>query len=507
MPSYSPADILTKEVRHVNYCPSDIPGEADRHYIKEIIHLKDGTIVPNLHYVEDFEYDFYVTKKYHQNHEKKKEWEEVSKLDKFTTTRRALDKNIARALKRPGFGGDPRKLRDSQFLYGSDIASTAIIKHDYQTKYDLKTTFHSVSVFDVETNVLGGIDDIIMATLSFKDRIVTAVQAKFVAGIVEPEVKVRALLNKYLTEVEFKDDKAPGGTKIVDLIAERNIKWDFVIVPNEIEVVRYVFKRAHEWKPDFMTIWNMNFDIPKVLEACERANCDPALIFCDPDIPLKYRNFKYVQGKAKKRMASGKEMAIKIADRWHTVFAPASFYVVDSMCVYRKVRAANGEEPSYGLDAILTKEKLPRKLKFKEADGLEDLELHRFMQKNYPLEYIIYNVFDCIAVELLDEQVKDLADAMPSRCGWSDYDAYKSQPRMTVEEIHYEVLANDCVLATLGSDMTEEMDDDTLSINDWVVNLRAAFITKNGLNCIKELPSLPTAVYSHVGDRTIILIN
>lgn len=52
------------------------------------------------------------------------------------------------------------------------------------------------------------------------------------------------------------------------------------------------------------------------------------------------------------------------------------------MCVYRQLRMAKAEEPSYSLDAILNKELGSRELKFEQADKYQGLEWHLFMQAN-----------------------------------------------------------------------------------------------------------------------------
>lgn len=496
-----PANIKARECKHVVYCGKPQGTDSDLHFVKEVIHTHDGKLIPNTFLWHDFQRDIYVTKKGFQNHNSKKEWEDLDRLNRYSTTQANIDRTIANALGRPGFTGNPRKLRDSQFLYGSDIKSQALIKHKINSRNPDAVSFNTVSVFDVETNVVDESGHIIMATLSFGDRVCTVVDKKFVSGIANPEQRCREALQKYLGSIKMYHPKEKEWREH-DLVKERNINWELIFVDSEIQVVIEIFKRAHEWKPDFMTIWNMTFDIEKVIEACNRAGIDPAFIFSDPSVPYQYRYFNYIKGKAQKVTAGGKVTPVKRADRWHTVEAPASFYVTDSMCVYRRIRTALGDEPSFALDDILTKEKMPRKLKFKEAEEYQDVEWHIFMQTNYPIEYIIYNVFDCICVELMDEKTKDLAVAMPSRCGYSDYADYKSQPRMAVDDLHFVCLQNNKVIGTVSSDMVEEVDDD-FDLKNWIVNLAAHLITKEGLKIIEEYPDLVTRIYIHVADLDV----
>lgn len=492
-------EIKARECRHVVYCGKPEGTNKDLHLIKETIHTHDGRSIPHVTYKEDFKRDIYVTKTGQQNHNSKKEWEDRVKLDRFETTQSDLDKNIARALKKPYFSGNPRKLRDTPFLYGTDIKSTALIKEQYQRRNKEVATFHSLGVFDTETNVVDGSQHIIMATFSFKDKVVTVVDKRFVTGIANAREKCFTAFQKYLGAVEMKNFKTKK-MEMHDLVKERGLNWELIFVDSEIDIVREIFKKAHEYKPDYLTMWNMRFDIEKVLEACERAGVDPANIFSDPSVPYQYKFFNWVPGPSKKVTASGKETPIKPADRWHLAGCPASFYLVDSMCVYRRVRAAMGDEPSFALNAILTKEEMPRKLHFDFADDYEDLEWHIFMQTNYQIEYIIYNVFDCICVELLDEKTKDLAVAMPSRCGTSDFADYKSQPRMAVDDLHFVCLNSDKVIGTVGGQMVEEVDE-LFNLSGLITNLPAHLITKQGLQCIEEDEGHLTNIYLHVADR------
>ena len=66
---------------------------------------------------------------------------------------------------------------------------------------------------------------------------------------------------------------------------ERNIKQEFYVVDSEIEVVKKIFERAHELKPDFISAWNMDYDVRRTIEACERADVKVSDILSDPSVP------------------------------------------------------------------------------------------------------------------------------------------------------------------------------------------------------------------------------
>jgi hypothetical protein len=490
------------ECRFATYCGVPEGEDVDLHVIKQIAHYPDGRTEAQVHTVKNYRMPFWVTKKAYRNHEQKKEWEDIDKVERYMTTRHNQNTAIARALGTPYMADkDYRKIARSPYLYGSDILSTAVIKKSYLDKFPQLKTPYSVAVFDTEKDVVNGTNEVIMATLSMGRRVFTAVQRSYLHGVVDVEDRAYEALRKYLGKMEAKDKD--GKDIIVDLIEKRGIEWELLVVDREIDVVLECFKRAHQWKPDFVAIWNIDFDIPFIVGAIERAGMHPRDVFSDPAVPLQYRFFKYKQGPKKKKMASGKEMPIKPADQWHTVYTPASFYFIDAMCVYRKLRVAKGELPSYALDYVLEKEGCIRKLKFKEADGLVKLDWHIFMQSNYKIEYIIYNVVDCIAMEELDEKTTDLRFAMPLACGCSDFETFKSQPRRTADALHYFAQLNGKVFGSTSDEMASELDEKTLGPDGWIVTLPAHLVAHNGLRCIEEDPNLRTNIRVHVADLDV----
>ena len=116
------------------------------------------------------------------------------------------------------------------------------------------------------------------------------------------------------------------------------------------------------------------------------------------------------------------------------------------MCAYKYIRLSKAEEPSYSLDAILNKELKLGKLKFDEAKMLENsIEWHRFMQEKYPLEYIVYNRFDCISMILLDNKTNDLKAVVPVFSGLSPFSYFNSQPKLIGNSLYFFLLSKNKV--------------------------------------------------------------
>lgn len=488
--------IAAVECRFAVYCPPAPGSRSDLHWVKEIVHLKDGSTVPRSRGLTNFKRPFWITSKNARNHQQKKETELASKLMKFTSTQSELIPSINAALEQSYRNDDKglnlRKLCRNPYIYGADIKSTALIKRQYQERFPDTNTPYSVACSDTETNVFTKEQGIIMDTISFKDRVYTAVLADFVKGYSNVIPRLQAMLRKHLG-------------KYVD---ERKIVWEIEIVDNEGEIVKRVLQKAHEWKPDFFAMWNIDFDIPKMIKALERSGMNLADVFSDPACPPEFRHFEYKKGPTTKKTSSGKITPKPPHEQWHTVYAPASFYVVDAMCAYKQIRISDPAESAYSLDYILGLKLNIGKLRFDDAEFEHvghGLPWHRLMQSTYQLEYIIYNVFDCISMELLDEQTKDLSVVMPLLGGSSDFFDFKSQPRRLVDELHFFVQTIDPprVFGTTSDQMTDEIDEKTVSSDDWIIMLPAALIADNGLRCILEDPELRTKLFRNVADLDV----
>jgi hypothetical protein len=477
------------ECRFAVYCPPPRGERDDYHLVKEIAHHPDGSTTPRIRLIRNFSFPFWITKTAFRNHQEKKEWELLERLNRFESTRANQNMAIAKALGMPGVR-DPHILRRSVYLYGADLLSTSVIRKTYMERFPAVNTPYSVAAFDVETDAAGGTGEIIMATLSYRERVITAIRKSLVAEqIVQGNVEqaLRGKLDHYIGEV----------------CNERKVRWEVVLVDRAADIILSCFAKAHEWKPDFIAIWNINFDMPKMLECLEQAGIDPKEVFSDPAVPQAWRHFRYKVGSNRKVTASGKVSPIPPHAQWHTVFCPASFYFIDAMCVYWHLRSQKGKDPSYALDAILRKtfgDRI-RKLRFEAARHLAGISWHRFMQQHYPLEYVIYNVFDCVSMELLDEETRDLQLTLPGFAGWSDFCNFNSQPRRLVDRLHYFCLEEKGrVIGTTSDSMRTELDTYVVNPSGWIVTLPAHLVAENGLCLIEEAPRLRTSIRAHSAD-------
>ncbi len=455
------------------------------HIIKEQISYSDGTKEPNLRIIRNFKRPFWVTNQKYRNHKDKKEWEGISKLEKYECLQSELAEKAVRALGSGNTNLPLKQVANSPYLYGTDIKSTATIKQMYKDKYPNTQTFYSVCSLDIESSMVD--NDIILITICQNNNVFTSIYAPFIDGIQNFDEILSSKIKLYLS----------------DFIDLNEYKFEHYITKNQVEVITSIFDKLHEWKPDFLSIWNMDYDINEISRVLEKYGVDPKDVFSDPSVPYENRYYIYKQGKKQKITSSGKYSPISPANQWHSLFTPSSFYVIDAMCTYRKNRLSKPEEQSYSLDSILNKELGLRKLKFEEAKDFSGGEWHEFMQSEYPVEYIVYNIFDSISMMELEKKTKDLAVSLPLFCGISDFSDYESQPKRLSDRFHFLCLENNLVVGSTGRNMKTDFDDETLPLKGWIVNLPAHLITNDGLCNILEDDKLKTNIRIHTHDLDI----
>ena len=499
--------VIGKECRFVQHFPSK-QDTSDIHLVKEILHFEDGTTEPNTRIIKNAKRPFYVVKKGHRNFQDNKEWISLDKLDRFECTQNDLSQAAAMASGKPWLAGDLRRLcGEFPYIFGADLTCSSYIK---QTEYldlwpELKTPY-KLAAFDTETDMLHGTEEIIMASVTCKDRIKTVIKASFLQGIANPIPRIKALVIKYLTEVESTKKNPDGTPKTYRVLEARGIKdIDVIIVDTELEILRKLISFSFEVNPDFMAVWNIEFDMDKIVEACRKEGVDVADLLSHPDIPREYKSFLFKKGAAKKETASGRVINFKPSQRWHNIAVPAPYVWIDTMCSYRQIRTGSAEESSYGLDAIMNKHLGMGKLAFSEADHFkgQNAEWHKFMQSKYPLEYVVYNIFDCIGMEMLDEETLDMRISFPMFAGSSDFAKFNSMPRKAVDAIYWFCRDLNLIPGCTADDMTDEADEETTSISGWITMLPSHLIADNGLALIAEIPHLITNVRVAVADLDV----
>lgn len=435
------SQIESKECKFTVHIPRQDYGLDDAHLIKEVLHMKDGTKVPALKLLLNFKRPFYVTATSHRDHLQKKEMEFIDRLMKYECTESDLRKEVARALNKSWSRDSLRDLQSSPYIYGTDIESGVFIKYLYKQKYPNAFTASRVAGFDVETDIFDDVNKtILMGSMVFENKAMLAVTKKFLQNHL---VNTRAVLDKCI-ERNLKGEFTPADV-------------EFVIVENDLEVIRTCFNWIHPKMPDFVAIWNMDFDISRIEETCKRHGVPMSDVLCDPIVPKEYRYCRYKRGSTHKTTASGVYKTKAMEEQWHTLFLSASFYVIDPSAAFKQLRITAQKEGGYSLDYMLRKYVGKAKLTMNLGEGLAKKKWHMFMQDKHPIEYCIYNLYDSKGMLDFDEVTQDLKFSIYTAANYSPYHRFNSTPKKITDKYYFYCLdKRGMVLAALPPDVVED---------------------------------------------------
>lgn len=493
------SQIIGKECKHAIYTESRSNEDDDMLTIKELVYVKmpDGSVekVPRLVFEKNYQRPFWITKDHvkFRNHTDKKEVEYENALKEYETNQRGLNKAIIRSL---GYGNPKQQLRTicrNQYIYGADITPPTLMKRSYKEKYPGLFTQNKVAALDTETDMWNGNGkDIIISSVTCQDKVILTILESWIKDVPNAIPTIRAALDLHLGKY----------------IKERGMEFEIQIIDSAGTMAKVCMDRVHQWQPDFLCAWNMDFDINVMIRALEKDGYDLPDVFSDPRVDPEFRHFRYKPGPTTKMKADGSVENLPPSDRWNVVEAPASFVWIDPMCVYRKIRTAAGKEPSYGLDYTMKKNLGDKmgKLYFPMGDSTAvpgSVEWHMQMQKYYKVNYIVYNIFDNLGIELLDEETTDLSTQVSILSESSEYSIFNSNPKRNVNEFYFAMRKVGLITGTLSDKMEDENDRLLLGTEDWIVALPAHNVVPNGVYLIKELPTVRSFIRKGVSDADI----
>lgn len=339
--------VIGIEAKHITYVPDQFGKKHDAHYVKEVIHLSDGTKRSRLKEELDYQRPYWLAHDGQRNYTEKKDYEFASNLQKFMDTQINMPSAIARQLGDYTMGPNPRlkQLARCPFLYGTDVSSAACLKYDYRQRYPGLISKNTVAGGDIETNVIDVDKDgqIICMAVTFKDKALLAYYKGWVSDIPDVIEETKRMAHEVPEMKEFMKSR---GIKDIEV----------VVCDTPADVAIVCIRKQHEWKPDFFSFWNMDFDISRILKNLEDYGVDPKTVFCDPSVKRNFQYFYYNKAEAKTTTASGVTKSKAMEELWNWVNAPAAFQCIDAMAIYRALRIAKGKESSYALDRILKKE-------------------------------------------------------------------------------------------------------------------------------------------------------
>lgn len=423
---------------HSAYVKSDY---GDAVIVKEKILSKDenGNIkaVNRLVPYENPRRCYWMTNEKYRTHKYKREYAPIHELDVYEVANFDLCNDIWKKFGR--FGPCHKKIRDlcnDPYIYGADIEIEVLVKMGYTFKsipgYIPKYT---IGMLDIEASV-SGCDRINAITFIHEKKVYCTMLDDFMykwengnkvkASIADVQVVIDKYVQKYIDDYGF--------------------EIEFFLGYNEMDMIKWIWSKIHFHQTDFIGIWNMDYDIPKIMARIEANGYDPMDIMCDPDLEKRFRYINYYKDPG--RQDKGEHFT----DRWSWFTCTAHPQFIDSMCLYSRLRKVNGRKSSYALDAISTDEIGEGKLK----TGPQST--HHHMQKYQFPEYVAYNIVDAMLLQMMEWKNGDIT-TMTRLVGNSKLSDFSKQTVMLKNKFFEYCKERNLVPAAAGSKMRTEFDD------------------------------------------------
>jgi hypothetical protein len=494
---------------HACHIPK-LPDGTDAVVIKTIRHMPDGTTRPHLGIKDKPVRSFYVTRPGGRNHQYKKEWELVSNLEKYEIPNYRLTETLANALSGGKFSGHSfkslRQLCDSPFVYGADIDIEVLLKHQFMELFQasgLKPSQITTGFFDIETDVVrgdGSSPNIV--TVTHENRVYTAILEPFFLVKLEDGSYRKGNLEEFAQQSKHTLDhhiatlvdahvKKNPKSRLKQRVEATPFEYFFHIGKTALSLLTWIFKQIHRNKTDFIGIWNLSYDIPRVLAAIKDAGAKYEDIICPSDLPAKYRYVRY---------QPDEKDSDSIFKKWHWLHATGYSQFVDSQNLYAILRTVSGQE-SFKLNDVLALNDLGGKLTFKDLDPnteyMSEIDWHRYMQRNEPYKYIIYNQFDCISLQLQEWKNNDISSMLVLGRG-SRLSKWTRQTRKIADSFYFYGLAEGKIMASPGQTMSDEFD--VLIHKQGGAVLRPERTTEVGMRLFVDRPDIITMMHPHTND-------
>lgn len=394
----------------------------------------------------------------------KKEYAPMSEVDEFIVYNHEMFDEIKVRL---GFYRKSyikqKKLLNSPYVYAADIDIEVLMKQHYMNKAKRMASEIHVGGLDIETSVLGGKEIILNTYVSHDHHIYTAV--------LKPFLKDKTLddIEKCTTSAlqKFRDNLNEAGQKVYDKFFP---KVEVKIFDREVDLIIWIFKQIHKHKDDFISVWNMGYDIPYMLERLKILGYSPYQIMCHPDVPGDLRVCNWRPDK------SPQDKLGHWSYRWDFFYLSGYSQFIDSMCLYSRLRKVKGIESSYTLKYIANKVLGTSKLDFGEAN-------HSIMQQSRFVEYTAYNIVDTLLLTLMDKVTGDMS-SMVMLTKDTDLPSFSKQTVQLKNWFYNYCRGENCVPSACKGDQTKPYDKYIHNVGGGVLNPLLA--RETGTRRIKE---------------------
>ena len=192
---------------------------------------------------------------------------------------------------------------------------------------------------------------------------------------------------------------AVGGYKKAYKYGLLDMEYRIVFFDSEIDLIREMFNVINSTCPDFLTVWNMAFDLDYIMARLVELGYNPADIICDKRISPSYLRF-YVDERNKNDYA---ERGDYVAMASYTVW-------LDQMISFASRRKGRGQFQSFKLDNIGDVIAKVKKLDYSHITS----NINMLPYINYKV-FSFYNVMDVIVQKCIEVCTQDI-DYVYTKC-------------------------------------------------------------------------------------------
>lgn len=443
--------------------------------VRETLEYPNGDRLPNLAVIKNPKRKFWITKKGLRNHNVKKYICDKKDLDEYIVPQRHLTSSIFEKLNGfiPNRPPSLKSVCNSPYVYGADVPIETLVRRKYNRDVGQDNVLSKLTrgTLDLEATNLDYEHGIInLLSITIENKVYTAIHDSFLYKW-ENKKKVKATTDDILklAHIEFKEDEEQYG-----------FTYELKVCKDEVEMFDFIFKEIiQREKPEFIGIWNINFDIPFILGRMKVLGLDPIEYFTHPDVPEEFRYVNYYEDRSEKNFVLN----------WHHFTTTGYTQYICLQNLYAIIRYSNGLKDSYKLDDVLAEEIGRRKIELEDD--------HTYMQQNEFVKYTVYNMFDCMGLQELDWTTEDIlnlyhqTDISPisqyvrssGNCRDAFYDYY--------DDLGY-------AIGTVGKDMNTELTK-MITYSGGTV-LAPEKCHQVGAYCIAEQPSQEAMLYPHTSD-------
>lgn len=351
------------------------------------------------------------------------------------------------------------QVMNSPYVYGADIPMEVRIKQRYLQQSEDRVKEYSVSALDFETSVLppaeiNGLDYGAVIISSYCDttgQIHQYVNVDFLVGI-DLDTAAQKIGNEFLKDFQYLYDNCNAACRKV--LDKYKPTLTVHLIENEREVLVQTCRIHHVAKADFCSIWNIDFDVPKLLDRMDVHQMDHGDYLCHPDIPPGLRVCEYHKDNNKNLQHP--------THAWHFFECSGFTQFYDAMGLYVRLRKHKGVLDSASLEAIAT-----TILGCGKVD-IED-KGHYIMQKFHKIKYCSYGAIDPLLNFCIEKVVNDI----PSLAALTEYTHLRNFAQQTVMLIHRffaYCLENGVVSGSQSGRMTKDSDSEIENVGGNVIH-------------------------------------